>query len=160
LTQLVYQDAKKRFDLVHGRDWQIVGQTDDHLVLRLMERGDFVAQATLTPWKKHPAGKHLSGAEFTQIIAKTPGWEQDKVLEAKEIEAPKEHWIYRVAAEGQLDGLKALQYFYLIAGPQGDHLLVAFTMTPSQAQKLDTRDLVLIRGITFRAQDQPQLKAP
>jgi hypothetical protein len=162
LTQLVYQDSKKRFDIAHTRDWQLVGQSEEHLVLRLMDRGDFVAQATVTPWKKMPAGKHQTGAEFAAVIAKTPGWEQEKVLESKEISAPKGLWIYRVAAEGQLDGLKALQYFYLIAGPEGDQLLVAFTMTPAQAQKLDTRDVTLIRGITLptaRSQE-PQMKAP
>lgn len=160
MTQLACQDPKKRFEMLHARDWQIVGQTDAHLVLRLMDRGDFVAQATLTPWKKQPAGQHVSGEEFTKLIAKTPGWEQERVLEAKEFTVPKGCWAFRVAAEGQLDGLKALQYFYLLAGPQGDQLLIAFTMTPAQAQKLDTRDVTLVRGIFFPPpprEEEPQV---
>src|SRR5262249_6657779 len=59
MTQVTYADAKKRFDLVHSRDWQTVAQTDDHLVLRLMERGDLVAQVTVAPWKKAEAKKHM-----------------------------------------------------------------------------------------------------
>jgi hypothetical protein len=162
MLQLAYRDPEGRYELTYGREWHLVGRTEQHLVLRLLDRGDFVAQATLTPWKKLAAGKHLDAERFKELIAQTPGWEQEKVLQDEEVPAPKDYWIYRLAAEGQVEGLKALQYFYLIAGPQGDHLLVAFTMTPAQAQKLDTRDLNLVRSLRFpdsRAEG-PQVKSP
>src|SRR5262249_6378954 len=56
LLLLGYRDPKSRFTLKYAREWQTVGQTEDHLVLRLMDRGDFVAQATITPWEKAKAG--------------------------------------------------------------------------------------------------------
>src|SRR5262249_24597397 len=52
LTQLACADPKGRYELLHAREWQLVGRTDEHLVLRLMDRGEFVAQASLSPWKK------------------------------------------------------------------------------------------------------------
>jgi hypothetical protein len=75
---------------------------------------------------------------------------QEKLLEAEEVKgAMNGNWIYRVAAEGEMNGVAALQYFYLVAGPQGEQLLVTFTMTPAQAQKLGARDLTLLRGLAF-----------
>ncbi|HYT92091.1 MAG TPA: hypothetical protein VEL76_25475, partial [Gemmataceae bacterium] len=150
---LAYTDPKGRYELQHAREWQLAGRTtDEHLVLRLMDRGEFVAQATLSPWKTTEPGKHLTGDEFREIIAQTPDWQLEKLLEAEEVKAPTNgNWIYRVAAEGVMDGVAALQYFYLVAGPGGEQLLVAFTMTPTQAQKLGTRDLALLRGIAFPA---------
>ena len=47
---LEYRDPKGRFELLHAREWQMVSQTEDHAVLRLLERGDFVAQVTVTSW--------------------------------------------------------------------------------------------------------------
>jgi hypothetical protein len=149
---LSYADPKGRYAVLHTRDWQLVARTEEHLVLRLMDRGEFVAQATLTPWKQTAPGEHLSGTKFQEIVQNTPGWVTKAVLEGdtKELkDLPAGYWGYRVAAEGQLDGVDVMQYFCLLAGPQGEQLVLAFTMKPGDTHKLDTRDLNLLRGITF-----------
>src|SRR5262249_3962494 len=56
LTQLLVRDLKGRFELAASREWQPVSQTESHLVMRLLDRGDFVAQATVTPWTKAEPG--------------------------------------------------------------------------------------------------------
>src|SRR5262249_53751897 len=71
--RLYHRDSRGRFELTYGREWQTVAQTDEHLVLRLMDRGDFVAQATITPWTKTDPGQHMSGEDFQEEIANTPG---------------------------------------------------------------------------------------
>src|SRR5262249_43861943 len=50
MRQLVHRDPKGRYQLLHDRDWHFVGQTDHHLVMRLLDRGDFVAQLTIAWW--------------------------------------------------------------------------------------------------------------
>jgi hypothetical protein len=151
MTQLVARDPKGGFELVHARDWYLVGQTDRQMIMRLMDRGDFVAQLTITTWKKAEAGKHLSEEEFKEAMGQAPGWEQEKLLDnGTRLEDSRHHyWIYRVGATGALNGVKAIQYFYLVAGPHGDQLVLTFTMTPAQVQKLGTRDVELVRGLTF-----------
>src|SRR5262249_53649060 len=52
---LDYRDPQGRFSLLHGREWYITSETKEHMTLRLMDRGDFVAQVTITPWTN--AGK-------------------------------------------------------------------------------------------------------
>jgi hypothetical protein len=151
LTHLYHRDPKDRFDLYHGREWQMVGQTDDHLVLRLMERGDFIAQATISPWTRAPEGQHLSAESFQEAMANTPGWESDQVLQTGEVPSDGSRWVYRISALGRMDGLKVMQNFYLIAGPKGDQVVVTFTMTPAQAEKLGTRDLSLVGGLDLPA---------
>lgn len=152
LTLLRHRDHRGLYELQHSREWHTVAQTDEHLVQRLMDRGQFVAQVTLTPWKKVEAGKHFTPEEFKQILANMPGWTMGSILRDEEVkEATNGNWIYLVAAEGEMDGLKALQYFYLVAGSRGDQLLVAFTMTPGEVQKLGTRDMGLLRGLTLPA---------
>jgi hypothetical protein len=146
---LCYHDPKSRFDLVYGRDWVMVGHPDDQLVLRLMDRGDFVAQVTLTPWTKAEAGKHLSGEEFKAAMAETPGWEPEEELQAGEVPLEGGCWGYRLSTGGKLDGLKVTQSFYLVASPQGEQVVLAFLMTPAQVQKLGTRDLSLVGGVLF-----------
>jgi len=149
VTQVRLTDPKGRFDLTHGREWTLVGQTDEHAVLRLMDRGDFVAQVTITPWQPADNGKHLDPERFAELMARTPGWDVEKELQAGEVPAEGGRWIYRISALGQLDGSNVMQNFYLIAGPSGEQVVLAFTMTPKQAERLGSRDLSLAGSIDF-----------
>ena len=62
-------------------------------------------------------------------------------------------------ARGKLNGVDVLQYFFLLAGPQGDQLVLTFTLKPADTQKLDTRDLNLLRGVTFARPEGAEAKA-
>jgi hypothetical protein len=149
MTQLYYRDAKSRFDLVYAREWLTVSQTKEHLVMRMLDRGDFVAQVTITPWSQARPGEHLSGEGFQKQMEKVAGWEQTDVLQVGEVPSDGGRWIYRISALGQLEGVKVLQNFYLVAGPGGEQVVLAFTMTQGQAEKLAARDLALAGSIDF-----------
>ncbi|MBY0526839.1 MAG: hypothetical protein K2R98_25830 [Gemmataceae bacterium] len=149
-TQVSYRDAKERFELVHAREWQITSQTDDHVILRLMDRGDFVAQVTVTPLTKAETGKHMSVNEFKQMVEDTPGWEGEQVREDGEVKSDNGNWVYRISAVGELEGVKMLQTYYLVAGPNGQQVVLLFQMRPALAEKLGTRDTAMVSGVGFK----------
>jgi hypothetical protein len=149
LTHVEYRDSRNRFEIIFGREWQTVGQTEDHLILRLMERGDFVAQVTITPWTSAEKGKHLSPEEFKDAMASTPGWEPAEELQAGEIPAGEGKWAYRISAQGKMYDVTVVQNFYLVAGPNGEQTVLAFTMTPKQVERLGTRDLSLVGSLEY-----------
>ncbi|HWG43830.1 MAG TPA: hypothetical protein VN688_13720 [Gemmataceae bacterium] len=151
MTQLEYRDSQGRFAFLHPREWHITAQTKDHLVMRFMEHGDFVAQVTMTPWKKTDKGKHLSAEEFKQTMNNTAGWEPEKELQASEVPADNGRWIYRFSALGQMDGVAAVQNFYLVATAEGEQMILVFTMTPKQVDKLGARDLALVGNLEIPA---------
>jgi hypothetical protein len=151
LVQLEYTDPKGRFSFLYSREWQITSQTDAHVVLRLMDNGDFVAQATVTPWTPAGKGKHLTPDAFRDAMNDTPGWSPEKELQAGEAPSPDDRWIYRISALGQMDDMDVLQNFYLVAAPGGEQLVTAVTLTPKQADKLGARDLALVGGIELPA---------
>jgi hypothetical protein len=161
LTDLETNDSKDRFALQYARDWYLVGRTDEHLVFRLMDHGEYVAQLTIAPWQKAAAGNHLSPDEVKSIVANSPGWGQDTLLKAEEIKLTTGQWAYLVAGEGDLGNDRAVQYFYFIAGPHGDQAMLTFTMTPGQTQKLGSRDLEVVRGFLLPGarREQDQIKA-
>jgi hypothetical protein len=143
-----YRDPQGRFGLLHARDWHVVGETKEHVVMRLMDRGDFVAQVTLTPWTGAGAGKHTSPEEFKAKANDSSGWQPEQELQAGEVPGQGEgRWVYRLSELGQMDGMKVLQNFYLVAGPGGEQLVLVFTMTPKQADKLGARDLSLVASV-------------
>jgi hypothetical protein len=148
MLNLECADVKGRFELMHPREWQTVSQTADHLVLRLIERGDFIAQATITPWKSAEKGKHLTPEEFKEAMNSTAGWEPERELQATEVPVEGQgRWAYRVSVQGHLDGVAVVQNFYLLAAPGGEQVVIAVTMTPKQADKLGARDLTLVASL-------------
>lgn len=153
LTNLVHQDAKKRYAFSHAREWHVVSPDDDNgqLVMRLVERGEFLAQATITPWKKTEAAKAMSLNEFAELMNKTPGWALEKETERKTLETNGKghHTVHRVIASGELDGVRTVQYFYLIVGVGGEQAIVTFSVVPQQAARLGSRDLELVREMSF-----------
>jgi hypothetical protein len=157
MTALVYQDRQKRFEMVYARDWQLVAHTGEFVVLRYLDRGDFVAQATITPLRPAAAGKTLSDDEFKDLVNATPGWDPETEAKVEQLPATggqgpsKDYTIKRLAAQGSLDGQHIAQYCYLIASPQGEQLIVSFALTPAHVAALDTRDIALVRGITLTA---------
>jgi hypothetical protein len=148
MTQLLYQhDGQPNYRVHYNREWALTGQTRDHTVFRLMERGDFLVQATITPWDRARPGTHLSPAEFRMAMSKTPGWQQGEVVQEGEIPADKGHWVYRIVAPGDMDGMRVVQNFFLVAAASGEQVVVVFTMAPTQTEKIGTRDLEFVRGI-------------
>jgi hypothetical protein len=159
-TQLEYQDTQTGFSMLYGREWQIVSQDDKHVVMRLLDRGDFIAQLTLTPWTPAEKGKHMTGDEFCKEMDNTPGWTAQQQLQVGEVPSEGGNWIFRLSALGQLDETNVMQNFYLVAGPNGEQVVLAFTMAEKQANRLGNRDLSLAAGIEFQSskKDAPKSK--
>jgi hypothetical protein len=151
MTQLDYRDPQGKYSLLCPRSWHITAQMKDQLVLRCMDRGDFVAQAALMPWKKVEKGQHTSPDEFKQAMNDMAGWKPEKELQVGEVPSENGRWVYRYSTSGQMESGPAVQNCYLIATPEGEQMVVVFTMTPKQVDKLAARDLSLIGSLEFPA---------
>jgi hypothetical protein len=153
LTNVVHQDAKKRFTLSYPRDWHVVSDSTQ-LVMRLIDRGDLISQATVSPWKKVDPASVMKLDEFAELMAKTPSWQEDKEIERRVVNMKGLHTVYRVASSGLLstgsaEGVRTVQYFYLMVSNRGEQLIVTFSMTPQQVQRFGDRDLELVRDLVF-----------
>jgi len=149
LKLLSYRDDKGRYRFLYPRDWHIVARTENHLVLRLLERGDFIAQATIVPWKTLAPGTKTADDDFRKAIAETPGWVREEEVEAGTIPSEPDRTIFRITARGDLDGVRVVQTFCLITDKNGRQVVVTFTMKPAQVGRIGTRDVGLLNAIDF-----------
>jgi len=118
-------------------------------VMRLLERGDFVAQATITTWENAGAGKHLSPEAFEKLATSGPTWKVEQVTDRAEVPTDPDRWAYRLSVRGELDGSAVVQNFYIVANAAGDQIVVTFTMRPASAGRIGTRDLELVNALDF-----------
>jgi hypothetical protein len=149
LKQLLQRDPKNRYQLLHARDWFVVGQTDRHLMMRLLERGDFVAQATITTWESAGPGKHMSPTDFEKLAASGGTWKLEEITDRTDVPTDADRWAYRISARGELDGSPVVQTFYVVANAVGEQIVVTFTMRPASASRIGTRDLELVNALDF-----------
>lgn len=146
---LRFEDHKGRYRFDYPREWHITGQTDDHLILRLLDHGELIAQGTVTAWKKAEAGKHVTVEEFKKAVGDSPGWVPTRILEEGELAVDGGRWLYRLAADGKIEDQSAVQSFHMLAGPQGDQVAVTFAMRPEKVKALAGRDAALVKAIGF-----------
>ena len=148
-TILRYTDVDGKYSFTYPREWVIVGRTDQHLLIRLVEKSEFIAQVTLSSWKKAEPGQHATAEEFKQSFAKLPGWAPAETTEDGVVNAPVGHWLYKVAARGKQDGAEVHQTFYLFAGPNGDQVTVSVLASPEKGGKTSAREGQLLGAIVF-----------
>ena len=147
LLALQHEDPTGKYQFFYSRDWHIVAATNEHLVMRLVDRGEFVAQATILGWKKTTPGQHATTVEIKDAVAKQPGWVAEKMTEDGEIPTDSGRWLYRLVASGKQDDVAVVQAFHLLAGPKGDQIVVTVIARQEMASRIGTRDVSLINAI-------------
>lgn len=149
-TKLKFTDADSRFHFTYSRDWHIVGRTQDHLVLRLLDDGSFTAQATITMLKKLSPGQRTTADEFKRMLSAIPNWAPETIADDGLIplsDAAKQ--LYRLSIRGKQDGAPVVQTFTLLSGPQGEQLAVTILTPPDKTPKVAGRDVELLKAIEF-----------
>ncbi len=151
LLQLHYTDPAGKYTFLAPRAWHATGQIGDHLVLRLVENGDWglPVQATILSLKPSAGGKHMTAAEFKDAIAKQPGWEPTGVAADGELPTTPGRWLYRVSAGGKQDGLAVVQSFFCLGGANGEQVVVTVVAREDRAAKIGNRDVALVNTIEF-----------
>jgi hypothetical protein len=151
LTHLRYAHPKGLYEMVYPRDWHVVVGTDAHLILRLVSRGEFVAQATVSPWKRAEGDRAAVVKEFVEATAKQPGWELERALENGPAATGPGRQLYRLAAAGKQDGQGVIQAFHLLTAADGRQVVVTCLARREVADKVGTRDVALANAVEFPA---------
>ncbi|MEZ6143648.1 MAG: hypothetical protein R3B84_24050 [Zavarzinella sp.] len=149
MASLFVREPAQRYELMHHREWQMIAANQYTMIMRLMQRGDFIAQLSITYWKKLEAGKNLGADQFVKEISSLPGWEMLSITERGEIPNEEKRWTYRVVATGKLNGQPVTQHFYCVAAPNGQHVLLTFTGTADNMVRLSTRDLEIVNSLVI-----------
>lgn len=149
LLMLEFCDAANRFAFHYDRNWGVVTKTEKQTVLRLLERGELIAQLNMTPYQQVKPGEHVSLDEVEKMIQEAPGFKLDKVIEKAPIEASQGFWIGKVSTTGEASEIPMQQVVYAVAGPRGDQVLLSFTVETEHAAKLAGRDLSLVKTVSL-----------
>lgn len=153
---LLFRSPDGKYSLVHDRDWHIVWDSDRRSALKRLSKGQVVADCTLAAGPNAGKGRHQDPVQLRDDIRKAAGTRFVKVIGEGVVEgSPAGGHRYKVAVLGKEGDVDVLWYYYSIAAPDGDQVLVVFTLGLSAREAFGDEDLRLIGTFEWAAAPKP-----
>jgi hypothetical protein len=161
LEELQYVSPDGKFSLQHDRDWHIFAEDTRQTVLKWLDHGELAAQCNLAAGPHAGKGRHQDLKQFRDDIRRALGTRFGRIIEAGEMEGPADlGFRYRVAVEGHEGDVGVIWIYFLIASPEGDQLLVTFTLGAAQAKLFAEQDLRLVGSLEWKGAGGAEAAAP
>jgi hypothetical protein len=153
---LLLTSPSDKYSLVHDRDWHLVYDDDRQVVLKRLDHGEVVAQCNLAVGPNAGQGKHQDLEQFRGDIQRALGKRFLQFFAAGEVEgAPAGGFRYKVSVLGRERTLEIIWHYYLVASPDGDQLLVTFTLAKEHEKRFADQDGQLIGSLEWKAVPAP-----
>jgi hypothetical protein len=137
----------------------VVSDQPDLAVLRLIERGDLVAQCNISRLNPLPAGEQLTLEAFQASLKKSLGTTFVDFLEAGESLSDSGLRVLRVVISAEVSEV-AIQYvFYHLSDDQQNRLSLALTMDADNVERFGRAEETLIGSLQFTSKPAPAVSA-
>jgi hypothetical protein len=154
LTLLEFASPTGTFRFDYDRRWYVTSEEKDVAILRLVDRGELVAQCNISPLAN--VSKQITLNEFQDEIRQSLGKNFGEFLAATEDTSEAGYNVYRVVANGRVSDLPIQWVYYLLTSPEGTRASLSFTMESTLAERFAAADRELVGSLRFTT---PQVKA-
>jgi hypothetical protein len=158
LLALNYTPKHGRFRFDYERRWYITGDEPKLAVLRLLDRGELVAQCNVSAL---PAvTKPVELAEFQRDIERTLGKNFGQWISAVQTTNDAGYVVYRVVVHGTVGQLPIEWIYYLVQDRQGRRVSLAFTYQESLKERFAGADQGVIAALRLTEPQAPTAAKP
>jgi hypothetical protein len=139
------------YSLLHDRSWHLTMDDAQRTILRRLDHGELVGQCDLIVGPKVGKGRHQNLDQLLKDIQKALGENFGSVVGKGEVGGSADGgYRYKVAVEGKPQQAGTpLWYYYLVASPEGEQLLVVFSLTRALQEDFGDQDLRLIGSLKW-----------
>ncbi|MCO6458409.1 MAG: hypothetical protein J5I93_24155 [Pirellulaceae bacterium] len=131
---------------LHDRQWRVMADNPDGIVLRQVAGGELLAQCNLTPLGKLPDGQTLSLEQFQADVQRTLGDRLQQFLEASQTDEQGLR-ILRVVASGTVSDLAIRWIYYHVSNPAGRRASLVFTLEENLVEQFAESDRTLAESL-------------
>jgi hypothetical protein len=147
-----------RYHLQHERRWHVMSDREEVLSLRMVDRGELVAQCNITSVPAAEAGKVPGLEEFQSHIRRSLGSNFEQFVTAGESQNSLGHTTFRVEAIGKVDGLEITWRYFLVLDGSGRQVVFAFTCETPMLERLGAAAETMVA--TLRWADEESTAQP
>jgi hypothetical protein len=156
---LEYVSTAKGYRFLYDRRWHITREEDDLVVMRLVDRGDLVAQCNVAPSTK-ALDKPIELTEFQTNVQTALGKLFGKLQKAAERGTDSGLRVLESIASGSAQELPIEWRYYLVHDRQGRALTMIFTLEAPLVQQFHDQDKPIVDSVEFLEPKVVRLKFP
>jgi len=157
-AKLVYHDPSGTYRLRYARNWFVVTEEPKLTVLRLVDRGELVAQCNISTLAPKSPERATQLDTFQHDIRYSLGKRFGQFVKSTEWRDASGGRIYRVAVRGEVDQLPMQWRYYLLASRDGRRLAVSVTVEDALVARLGRADQALVKGLVWLASKHKDTK--
>jgi hypothetical protein len=146
---LAYESTKGRFSFLYEPRWQVVGAKDDSVVMRLVDRGELIAQCNVSILPKLNVEQPLSLEMFQKEVQQSLGKHFGLFERAAERETAAGLRLLNVVAMGTVSDLPITWHYYLLINRSGQRAAISFTLENSVADRFGQADQLVLDHFRF-----------
>ena len=152
-TRLLRFAAKRQgFELLYEPRWRVVSDQPDLAVMRLIERGDLIAQCNLTRLPPLGAGEQLTLEAFQASLKKSLGTTFGDFIEAGESLSDSGLRVLRVTIAATVSEVPIHYAFYHLSDDHQNRTTLAFTMDNDNVERFGRAEETLVSSFQFIGQ--------
>lgn len=144
---MLLRSPRGGYELIHDRRWRTMVDRSDVTILRMVDRGDLVAQCNITRLPPLGKDKQLTMDGFQNDIRRTLGKSFGDIVDANELQSEAGLRILRVTAAGNTQDLPIQWTYYHVSNPAGEQLSLVVTMESKLVEKFPQVDRELTSNL-------------
>ncbi|MEX2138213.1 MAG: hypothetical protein WD894_03050 [Pirellulales bacterium] len=157
---LAYESTEGGFSFLYEPRWQIMGAKTDSAVMRLVDRGELIAQCNVSVLPKLNVEQPLTLEMFQKEVQQSLGKHFGSFEGAAERETPSGLRLLHVVAIGTVSELPITWHYYLLINRSGQRAAISFTMENALADRFGEADRLVLDGFRFTPQKPASAARP
>jgi hypothetical protein len=147
---LIEYGPDDRSSFLHDRSWHVFWGDPKLMVLKRLDAGRVVAQCNLVVGPPAGRGRHQDSTQFRDEVRRVLGQRFVQYIGMGEVDGdPAGGYRYKVGVQGREGDLDVVWYYYLIASPMGEQLVVTYTLAAQDAQAFGEQDIEMIQTLRW-----------
>ena len=157
---LEFEADKAGIELTHDRRWSVMVDRFDTVILRLIDRGDLIAQCNITRLPPLEKGKQLALPEFQQDVERTLKENKAQIVEATQSQMDAGLRILRIVVSGVAAEIPIQWVYYHVSNDRGYRASLVFTMEEKLVERFAQIDRELVENLHLTKSLLDETKVP
>jgi hypothetical protein len=158
LLELGYVPKGGQFRFRYDRRWYVTGDEPKLAALRMVDRGELLAQCNLSalPNVKKP----VTLAEFQRDVERSLGRNFGRFTSASQVVNESGYAVFRVVVQGTISELPIEWIYYLVQDRQGHRVSLAFSLEQSLRERFADADRHVVEALRLTVPPTPTAARP
>jgi hypothetical protein len=156
---LAFRSSAGGFSFTYEPRWRTTQEDRDAVIMRLVDRGDLVAQCNVSLLPKLDANQPFTLDAFQKEVQQSLGKHFGQFLKVAERKTAADLRMLHVTAAGSASELPITWQYYLLIDETGRRAAISFTMEDTMAERFGAADTLIVDQFRFGGSDDTAVQS-